>query len=778
MIASNRISIGDSISLETTNEGILYVWLDSPNRSVNVLDASMLASLEAVLKFIRIRAAKYRCVAFCSAKETGFFVGADVNAIAELGSLEQAEEVIAKGQDLMTQLADLPIPTVAVIHGACMGGGLELALACDFRIVVDTTATKLALPEIKLGLIPGWGGTQRLPAAVGLQQALTMILTGKTIPAAKAVRIGLADALLEEASFHQTAGAEWIRREILQEFSAVEDASEHVRGDDYRSRPASSLFAKVRRWLLESNPLGRNLVFASARRQIGSRSRHYPALEHAIHCIRASVGTNGQAFDIERRAFKELLFTDTAISLIGLFVARDRARRIPTWMTESDTGITNLLAEQRLPADVKDGQEIQRVAVIGAGAMGVGIGTLAASKGFDVVFKEIHDRAAEAGRQRAENLLQKKVDRGKLKAEEMQNILDRMQFSSDWYDTRDCDLAIEAVLEIEPVKREVFEMLDRSLPAGSTLTSNTSSLCVTRLATATQRREQVAGLHFFNPVDRMDLVEIVQTESTSMETLERSLRFVHRLGKTPIITSDKPGFLVNRVLFPYLGEAIRLVGEGYEIKEIDRQIRSFGMPMGPLELIDQVGVDIAFHVAKTQLDLQPDSHSVIHLLGQMVERGWLGKKSGAGFYQYSVGQTPEPNLSIPVDAIAPKLGLQFLRDGMTKVQRRLIYPMLNEAVHCLDELVVTQAWMVDLGMVLGTGFAPHHGGPLRLIDHIGTETVLANMRELERHYGPRFQPADGLVRIAEREQAFFHPQVETMHDTAMEEDAHKESSMH
>ncbi|MFN3192619.1 MAG: 3-hydroxyacyl-CoA dehydrogenase NAD-binding domain-containing protein [Aureliella sp.] len=773
MIASNRISIGESISLETTSEGILFVWLDSPNRSVNVLDASMLASLEATLKFIRIRAAKYRCVAICSAKDAGFFVGADVHAIAGLSSLDEADEVIARGQNLMQQLADLPIPTVAVIHGACMGGGLELALACDFRIAVDSPSTKLALPEIKLGLIPGWGGTQRLPAIVGLQESLAMILTGKTVGASKAVRIGLADALIDESSFETTSGARWIRREVLQEAEAAPKLT--VRSDERASRPAASLFTRVRSWALEKNAMGRNLIFATARRKIGTRSRHYPALELAIQCVRASIRTKGQAFETERNAFKELLFTDTAISLIGLFVSRDRARRLATWSPDSNSGIATPRATQRLPHSSPDDQEIQRVAVIGAGAMGVGIGTLAATKGFDVVFKEIHDGAAEAGRKRAEYLLQKKVDGGRLKPTEMQNILERMRFSSDWNDTRDCDLAIEAVLEIEPVKREVFEMLDRCLPASSTLTSNTSSLCVTRLASATRRREQVAGLHFFNPVDRMDLVEIVQTESTSMETLERSIRFVYRLGKTPLVTSDKPGFLVNRVLFPYLGEAIRLVSEGFEIKEIDRQIRSFGMPMGPLELIDQVGVDIAYHVAKTQLDLQPDSHSVIQMLGEMVERGWLGKKSGAGFYQYRVGQAPETNQSIPVDAIAPKLGLQFLRDGMTKVQRRLIYPMLNEAVHCLDEFVVTEAWMVDLGMVLGTGFAPHHGGPLRLIDHIGTETVLANMKELERHYGPRFHPADGLERIAEGEQAFFHPQIETLSEESLKPNSSAES---
>lgn len=737
---SNELSrLNSCVSLQTQGT-TLTIWMDTPDRSVNILNAQMLEGLSAAVEHVEALHERYKIVLFRSRKPNCFFVGADVEAIASIQSTTEADKIIAHGQKLLSRIERLPVPTVAAISGTCLGGGLELALACRYRVASDSNATKLGLPEIKLGLIPGWGGTQRLPQTVSLRTALKMILTGKTLNYEKAHREGLVDFCINTSEWDSTL-----------------ESSEKLLATVSRRRTKFSWS----RWLLEGNPIGRSFVFRAARRQIAGQSKQYPALKEALQVISAGISSTGRSYAAERESFVRLLFSDTGRSLIGLFLSRNKARKSQTWLENSAL------------ADAKESDSrIRKVAVIGAGAMGAGIGTLAAQKGYEVVFKEIHDGAAEAGRKRAEAILRKQVDRKRMDIGAFHDAMSRMSFTSNWEDTSDCDLAIEAVLEIETVKREVFEMLDRSLPAGSTMASNTSSLCVTRLAGSTSRRHDVVGLHFFNPVDRMDLVEIVRTESASESTIARALEFVHTLGKTPVITSDKPGFLVNRILFPYLGEAIRMVSEGYDLRQMDREIRRFGMPMGPLELMDQIGIDIVHHVAQSQAELQSDAAIPMDLLSHMVDRGWLGKKSLTGFYRYDDTGKPQLNELIPRDAIAPPVAMVFQDDGLTDIQRRLVYPILNEAIRCLDEMVVTDAWMVDLAMVLGTGFAPHRGGPLHVVDQIGASIVQNNMKHLQEHYGERFQPADGLEFKIRRRESFLGEDSRTLTWEKLDESQH------
>jgi 3-hydroxyacyl-CoA dehydrogenase/enoyl-CoA hydratase/carnithine racemase len=700
------------VRLEATDERVLTVWLNSTGRSVNVFDAEMIAGLEAAVEHVASQPQRYRAVVFRSEKRGNFFAGADVNAIASLTNEADLRAILGRGQKLMRLVAQLPVPTIAALNGACLGGGLEFALACRYRLASDSPRTVLGLPEIKLGLIPGWGGTQRLPKLIGVQRALELILKGNSLPAAKALRYGLVDALLPQDAWENELNAAVMR---IAEGQAL----------------------RVKRkltWLdrfLNHTSLGRAIVFRLARKQIAGQKHNYPATVEVIAAVEQAMryGTDGFAF--ERDAFTRLLFSRTARSLLGLFQQRDQAKRVATWVGS---------------ADDKLDESFTQVAVIGAGAMGAGIGTLAASKGYAVVFKEINDAAVEAGRSRVAELLAGAVSRHRLSASERESLQEQIEFTTDWDQLADCDLAIEAVLEIDQVKRDVFLKLDQRLPRHAALTSNTSSLSVTRMATATSRLGQVAGLHFFNPVDRMELVEVVRTEASDEQTIKRLLEFVKSLGKTPIVTSDKPGFLVNRVLFPYLGEAVRMVSEGYSIQSIDRELRSFGMPMGPLELLDQVGIDIASHVAQSLAVVQPDAGVPAGLLSEMASTGWLGKKSKLGFYDYR-GKRSRPNghfTSLPRSLPGT---YSFIDDQMTPTQRRLVYAMLNEAVHCLDEQVVSEPWMVDLGMVLGTGFAPMHGGPLRLIDSLGLLTVQHNMLGLAQLHGPRFAPADGINRL-------------------------------
>ncbi len=712
----------ECVQLQPIDDGGLIVWLDSPGRSVNVFNAEMLAALEAAIGHIA-STNRYRVVLFRSRKRGCFFAGADVKAIAGLKSPIEVREIVQRGQQLMQRVEDLKATTVAVIDGMCMGGGLEFAMACTHRVATASSGTKLSLPEIRLGLIPGWGGTQRLPRLVGLQRALKMILKGSSLSAAKAKQAGLVDRVVSTDD---------IDRQLQQ--LLVELHADSFRGATRRLPLTTKL--------LEGNALGRALVLHLARKQVASQAVHYPAVLEAIESVRLAFAKHGIGYEFECEAFTRLLFTPTARSLLSLFVARDRAKKLATWFPADQHALND---EKPAPC--------YRLAVVGAGAMGAGIGLAAAGRGVEVIFKEIDEAAASAGAERVRKSLADQVAAQRMTEVEQQAARERTAFTTRWNDLNQCDLAIEAVLEIDSVKRDVFQQLDRWLPEHAALVSNTSSLSVTQMATATRRHSKVAGLHFFNPVDRMELVEVVRTEMTDDACVSQLLELVKRLGKTPMVTSDKPGFLVNRVLFPYLGEAVRMVAEGVDIVTIDRELKQFGMPMGPLELIDQVGIDIASHVASSLAAIQTDAEVPAAFLHEMAERKWLGKKTRIGFYRW--GKKRVPNAEIKRQPTLHRDKHEFEADGLSAIQRRLVYPMLNEAVHCLDELVVTEPWMVDLGMVLGTGFAPHHGGPLRLIDALGGDLVLRNMLVLERSLGRRFAPADGLTARATRREPFF-----------------------
>ncbi len=718
------IEVNREVQLQLGDDGLLTVWIESVDRSVNVFDENMISALEAAVTHIE-QNAMVRAVVFRSRKSGCFFAGADVVAIASLISGDTARAIIDRGQRLMQRIENLSAITVAVIDGACMGGGLEFVLACSYRLASDSSRTKIALPEIRLGLIPGWGGTQRLPKLVGLRQALKMILGGTSVDASRAKQIGLVDQLLVR---EESAGGDMdaqVYRFVKERLSATN-----------RPRPAGGRWWD---WLLDRTVPGRALVLTAARRKIANQIAHYPALPEAIRAVSLAGTIDRGGYQFEREAFSRLLFTATAQNLLRLFNQRDRAKKSTTWLSCSASSLE--------PAGCR------RIAIVGAGAMGAGIGVLAAKKGYEVVFKEVTPAAAHAGSERIAQLLDSRSSHVNQSADDIALVEKRITMTIDWQDLADCDLAIEAAVEVESVKQQVFRQLDCILPPVATLASNTSSLNVTQMAMSTNRRSQVAGLHFFNPVERMELVEVVRTELTDDATVAQLLELVRRLGKTPIVTSDKPGFLVNRVLFPYLGEAVRMVAEGVDVKLIDRDMKRFGMPMGPLELIDRVGVDIASHVASSLRSIQADAEIPAAYLADMKSRNWLGKKSGIGFYVWGKKHSPNKSLAHPI--LEPEAAFGFEPDSMSNIQRRLVYPMLNEAVHCLDEMVVTDPWVVDLGMVLGTGFAPMHGGPLRLIDALGEPIVLHNLRNLERTYGKRFAPADGLVRRAARHESFY-----------------------
>ena len=707
-----------NLKIERDKPGVMTVVIDVPDRPMNVLDEGLLRDLDALVTDLE-KDQMLSLVVFRSGKESGFLAGADVQQLQHVASAKEAQTAIRAGQELYNRIAGLPMQTVAVLHGPCLGGGLELALACMCRVARDDESTRIGLPETQLGLIPGWGGTQRLPRLIGLESALRMILEGQRLPAAKAQKFGLVDMIADPDRFERA----------VQAFLTDRLAGKPIRR---RKRP---LAARLRgeTWL------GRRMVFHVARKKIGRRLRQYPALGAALRAIEAGlVHGIDRGLEVEREEFCRVLFTPACRNLVNLFLQRERARKTATW---SGDGI--------VPRPVKT------VAVVGAGTMGAAIAQLAAYEGCNVVLKDIRQDLVDDGMKRVGSLMQDAVRNCSLDADAAKRRCEAVTGTIDGESISQADLAIEAIVERLTVKQDVFRDLDKRLPPDALIVSNTSALPIGELAKATDRAPQVAGLHFFNPVHRMAIVEVVRSAATSDQTIATLVEFTRGLGKVPIVVAEGPGFLVNRILFPYLDEAVRLVCAGLPVDQIDREAEEFGMLMGPLEMLDQVGIDIAADVARTMAPLGVESSPVPERLAAMVQQQRLGKKSGAGFYNWLEGRkqgvAPTSGTHLhPSKTSLAVTAVPFGEGKLSDAQLRLALAIINASVQCLSDKIVVEPWIVDLAMVLGTGFAPFHGGPLRLVDTWGIDQVVAALDRLAASCGPRFGPCK-LLREMQRE---------------------------
>lgn len=680
----------------------LTVWFDHPGKPVNVLDEATLRDLHAVLDYCR-QSPGLRLVVFRTAKKGCFLAGADLAQLEQITSSEELEQVLRAGQELFHELSRLPMPTVAVIEGTCLGGGLEFALACHYRVATLEAATRLGLPETQLGLIPGWGGTQRLPRLVGVPRALEIILEGKRLNAAQAARWGLVDAVWTPAELAPRLG-EFLRQ---------------CREGVPQPTPRQSL---LKTWRDHSRWVGRLMIWW-ARRHVTRRAPQYPALPAALAAIETGL-VHGleRGLQEERRQFLRVVSTPASKNLRRLFFLREKARKAATWAS--------------VTADLP-----RTVAVIGAGTMGAGIAQALSVSGLRVIVKEVTAQLLEAGLARIDGLFRDAVRAGVLTEDEARSRRSAIVGTTDWAPLAEADLAIEAVVERLPVKQEVFRELDRQLPPQAVLVSNTSALPIRELAAVTHRPEQVAGLHFFNPVHKMPLVEIVRSPGTGERTLALLVGLVRHLGKAPLVVAEQPGFLVNRILFPYLDEAVRLVCEGARVEDVDRAAVRFGMPMGPLELLDYVGLDVAADVARTLSGLTDEASPTPAQLETLCQAGALGKKAGRGFYTYRRGRKLRPTFqgrgqpSLPPPLI---VGMEEL----SGLQQRLVFILLNEAVRCLSQDVVAEEWMVDLGLVLGSGYAPFRGGPIQTLRGWGAARCVEALERLEQQCGRRFAPCE------------------------------------
>lgn len=707
IIRTSRIEMpSDSrIQRTVTRENICVLTFDRKGSSANVFDRATLLELQLHLDFIEHHP-ELRGAVITSAKDTIFIAGADLHTLST-ASPDELRELIDLGQDVFGKLASLPVPTVAAIHGACVGGGFEMALACRHRIATPDRMTKIGLPETQLGILPAWGGSTRLPRLIGLPGALDIILGGKTLPAAVAHRRGLIDYLAP--------------RERMIEF-----ACEHLLGSrSVKCRRAGSL----KLWAL-NNRIVSTVISSRLRRRLAKRARgHYPALTKALEIVTSGVHLPfTRSLELERSAILQLAATPEARNLIRIFLLQEKAKK----------------GRIGAGADASTTPSIRRTAVVGAGVMGSGIAHWMSSRGLFVVLRDVGIEPVQKGMGNIRRLFEDGVKRRALTRLEARSGLDRISPVVGETPLGQVDLVIEAAVERMPEKKAIFAGLDQLTRPDVILATNTSALSVSEIAKSVRMPERVVGIHFFNPVHRMQLVEVVAGRQTSVETVHRAVRFVQQLGKLPVVVKDSPGFLVNRILMPYLVEAGRLVECGAAVTDIDDAMLEFGMPMGPLRLIDEVGADVAVQVAATLGHQFGERLGVPEILGEMCRSGLLGRKSGRGFYRHDRKGKHEVN-----PEVAKFQKSDRARSVAVKaLQMRMVLLMVNEAARCLEENIVTTPDDVDLAMILGTGFAPFRGGPLRYADAIGAGDIVGQLRRFSESEGPAFMPCRLLEKMA------------------------------
>jgi 3-hydroxyacyl-CoA dehydrogenase/enoyl-CoA hydratase/3-hydroxybutyryl-CoA epimerase len=695
-----------NIRLERREDGIALVTFDRSGSSANTFDRATLDELEAIVDGLTGDAA-CRGIVFTSAKPSIFVAGADLRELSQL-TPPQMRAVAEQGQRVFGKIAALPIPTVAAIHGACLGGGFELALACDHRVCSNDGATKIGLPETQLGILPAWGGSSRLPRLVGLPTALDMILGAKQLAPRQARKRGIVDAAVP-------------REHLLRE--AVGRTS---RGKAER----------------EQHRLTNNRIAAAViRRQAGKTlarktGGHYPSFPRALSVVsQGAVLPLRKSLELEREALLDLVQTPECRNLVQVFFLQERAKH---------------LRAPDAPARIGEEQRVEHVAVIGAGVMGAGIAQWCAAKGIDVVLQDVAAEPLARGLGTVQELVDGLVKRRKLTPTEGRQVIDRIRPTTERVPLGRVQVVIEAAVERMDLKRKIFADLAERAGDAALLATNTSALSISEIAESVPHPERVVGIHFFNPVAQMKLVEVVRARQTSPAAADRAVRFVQQIGKLPVVVADSPGFLVNRVLTPYLVEAGRLFAEGAPLEAIDRAMKRFGMPMGPLRLIDEVGGDVAGHVARHQAEHFGDRVAAPPVLARMEEAGLLGRKSGRGFYVY--GRKGRPEVNKQVAGWAPRGGSRIDRRAM---QKRMILQVINEAARCLEENVVAAPEDVDFGMIMGTGFAPFRGGPLRYADSVGIARIKQELDEHAEAYGARFEPCALIRSMAAEERGFY-----------------------
>ncbi|HEY1770234.1 MAG TPA: 3-hydroxyacyl-CoA dehydrogenase NAD-binding domain-containing protein [Chthoniobacterales bacterium] len=675
------------IRRETDDNGLCILTFDRPNSGANIFDADALRELDAHLAAIEKDSALKGFIV-ASAKKSIFIAGADLQTLLRQAQNGELRAFIAEGQRIFNRLAGLTIPTVAAIHGACAGGGYEIALACDYRVASDAPATRIGLPETTLGLVPAWGGATRLPRLLGAKIAGEVILKGKLYPAQEALNLDLVD-------------------EVVPNEKLLEAARQKI--------------------------------------SLGKRKIEARSLEKPIEAPRSQNPAPARAAEIINRSLT---------SSIDDSLGRELDAIVALGETESTRNLIRnfFLAEKFKKGGAKaPNEKMAHAAVIGAGVMGSGIAQWLSARGVSVILRDVSSEVLGKGLANVEKIYGDAVKRGLISEEKAKEGRARIVCSANPGPMRDVQIVIEAASEKMEIKKEIFRDLDTKIDDTDILATNTSALSISALAAETKHPQRVIGLHFFNPVSRMKLIEVVIGEQTSDDTKERALAFARQIGKLPVVVRDEPGFLVNRVLFPYLLDAAEMFENGVDGKQIDEALVNWGMPMGPLRLIDEIGVDITNDIAATlEKSLGARARTPTILL-KMREAKMLGRKTGSGFYKYE-GKTQTPNESI--ESWRSKKTATGLTKSGEELAHRLVFLMVNEAVRCLEENVIAAPEDADYGMILGTGFAPLRGGPLRFADHFGLTKLVEEMDRLAEE-NEKFKPCALLREHAKKGTSFY-----------------------
>ncbi|MEJ2601679.1 MAG: 3-hydroxyacyl-CoA dehydrogenase NAD-binding domain-containing protein [Gammaproteobacteria bacterium] len=660
---------------ERDSSGVLWLAIDKADGGANVLSGPVLQELDSIVDGIEHDPPKG--IVIYSVKPSGFIMGADINEFTRIDTPEQAFELVRLGQQVLDRLEALRCPTVAVIDGYALGGGLELAMACDYRLAVDSDKKTIGLPEVQLGIHPGFGGTVRTVQIAGVTTAMDMMLTGKSLTPKKARSVGLIDRLVTRDNWKAIA------REVI--------GSRPPRGQ--AGFPQSLLNLGI----------VRPFVAGKMRERVAKRARqaHYPAPYAIIDLWQKHGASTETGYVAEARSIADLMCTETSRNLVRVFFLQNRLKAQGS--------------DEAAPT--------RRLHVVGAGVMGGDIAAWCALRGLEVTLQDREEKYVRPALERAEELFEKRIR----DEDERRAAVARLRADVAGDGVADADLIIEAIFEDREAKQALYRDLEPRMKEGAVLATNTSSIRLEDLRTVLAAPARLIGLHFFNPVARLPLVEVIRCDDTEAAAIDVGLAFVKRIGKFPLECASSPGFVVNRVLAPYMGEAMRLHQEGVPLGTIDEAAVDFGMPMGPVELADSVGLDVAWHVSKILADAY--GYPLPEKLGDMVEAGHLGRKTGQGFYRWEDGKAvrqADPDGPEPPD-----------------LQDRLMLPMVNEAVACLAEGVVADEDLLDAGVIFGTGFAPFRGGPLHYARSRGVDEVRSRLEKFAMEYGDRFHPADG-----------------------------------
>lgn len=654
-------------------ESILWLSLDKANASTNTLNEAIFQEFEQILDDV-VAQASVKGLIIQSAKSASFILGADIEQFTQLASVDAAFQLIRRGQLLYDKLAGLTIPTVALIDGLCLGGGLELALACDYRVAEDSSKTRLGLPEVMLGIHPGWGGSVRLPALIGAPKAMDLILSGRTVTSKVAKRLGFIDATAPRRQLAQAAHFYALNQPRLHQASWLE-------------KQTNAAWAR---------PLLAVVLTRKLRQKINID--HYPSPFAVVDYWRKWGVEGVGAYLAEANSLAALQMNDTAKNCVRVFFLQNELKNL-----------------------AKKTQALHHVHVVGAGTMGGDIAAWCALQGFEVTLQDREANAIAPAIKRAHALFKAKLkDRLVVQA-----ALDRLQPDIHGYGIAKADVIIEAIFENADAKQALFQQLEQQAKPSAILATNTSSIPLTVIGATMQTPSRLIGIHFFNPVAKMMLVEVVKGEQTDPQVVEAALAFVRKLDKLPLPVKSSPGFLVNRVLMPYLLECMELLADGYTPETIDAAALRFGMPMGPVELADTVGLDVCLAVA-TNLT-EHFGGTVPERLKKLVAAGHLGCKRGQGFYAYKNGRAVKANTTLD-------------QGVYEKISTRLMFRLFNEGMRCVREEVVASADLLDAGMIFATGFAPFRGGPLYYAEKLGREKVLATFAALQMTCGDRFKP--------------------------------------